>query len=161
MEEYQIQANTRHCAATGRVLKPGEKFYSVLLEEKGQFLRQDFGVDAWKGPPPQAFSFWTGRVAAKDAPRKIRKDDDVLLACLQRLENATDPDQLNFRYVVALLLLRNKRLQSEGSRKDGGCEVLRLRCSKTGDIIEVLDRKLTDLEIAAVRDKVLQVVGWE
>ena len=35
MTEYQIQANSRRCVLTGRELLPGEKFYSVLLDEAG------------------------------------------------------------------------------------------------------------------------------
>jgi hypothetical protein len=62
MMEYQIQPNTRRCAITGRELRPGEKFYSVLLEGSGKFLRQDYSNEAWQGPPHGSFSFWAGRI---------------------------------------------------------------------------------------------------
>ncbi len=61
MTDYQIQPNTRRCVATGRELPPGTKFYSVLLEQDGKLVRQDFSSEAWQGPPPGAFSFWAGR----------------------------------------------------------------------------------------------------
>jgi hypothetical protein len=77
------------------------------------------------------------------------------------LESATDAKQLNLRYVVALLLLRSKRLQFEDTRKENGLEFLRLRNRKTGDIFEVQNRPLSETEIEAVREEVFQVVGWE
>src|ERR1700688_4371383 len=59
--EYQIQANTRRCAVSGRELHAGEKFYSVLTEEHGKLARLDYAADAWQGPPHGTFSFWSGR----------------------------------------------------------------------------------------------------
>ena len=64
MTEYQIQPNTRRCAVSGRELKPGERYFSVLLDEAGKFVRKDYGAEAWQGPPADAFSFWAGRVPA-------------------------------------------------------------------------------------------------
>ena len=92
MTEYQIQANTRRCAMTGRELQPGERFYSVLFDQSGQFLRQDYSREAWPGTPEGAFSFWTGTVPPLDGPRRPRFDDDLLLDCFHRLEGQTEPD---------------------------------------------------------------------
>ena len=50
--EYTIQPNSRRCAATGRELQPGERFFSALVEEDRQFVRKDYCRDAWQGPPP-------------------------------------------------------------------------------------------------------------
>jgi len=99
MTDYQIQPNTRHCAATGRELRAGEKFYSVLLLESGKLIRRDYAAEAWQGPPEGAFSFWSGRVPAADQSRKLRIDDDLLADCFQRLEGQAEPGQVNFRYV--------------------------------------------------------------
>jgi hypothetical protein len=161
MDEYQIQPNTRQCCMTGRVLAPGEKYHSVVLEEQGRLVRRDYSEAAWQGLPPGVFGYWTGHVPDKEAARKLRKDDDLLFDCLMRLESAADPKQLNFRYVVALLLLRGKKLQFEDTRKEDGLEFLRLRNPKTGDILEVLNRQLSEAEIETVREEVFQVVGWE
>jgi len=57
MTDYQIQPNTRRCLITGRELRPGERYYSALLEEGDRFVRQDFSAEAWQGAPAGAFSF--------------------------------------------------------------------------------------------------------
>src|SRR5579885_3477622 len=110
MTDYQIQPNTRRCAATGKELPPGVRFYSVLLDQGGKFVRQDYSSEAWQGPPPGAFSFWAGRVPAQDQTRRPPINDELLLECFGRLRGETEPGRVNFRYVVALLLMRRKRL---------------------------------------------------
>ena len=161
MTDYQIQPNTRHCTVTGRELRPGEKFYSVLLQEGGKLVRQDYAAEAWQGPPDGAFSFWSGRVPAAEQGRKLRIDDDLLADCFQRLEGQSEPAQVNFRYVVALLLMRRKRFKFEEARAEGGQEVLRLRCARTGAQYDVVNPRLTEDEMVAVQDEVFKVLGWD
>ena len=49
--EYEHVHCTRRCAATGRELRPGEAFYSVLTDEAAKLVRQDYSAEAWTGPP--------------------------------------------------------------------------------------------------------------
>ena len=161
MTDYQIQPNTRRCATTGRDLRPGERVYTALLEDGGQFLRQDYSSEAWQGPPAGAFSFWCGRVPAQEETRKPRIDDDLLMDCFVRLEGQEDPNRVNFRYVVALLLMRRKRLKFDEARKDGDRELLALRCARTGAKYAVVNPRLTEEEMAAVQEEVFKVLGWQ
>jgi hypothetical protein len=161
MTEYQIQPNTRRCAASGRELKPGERYYSVLLDEGGAFVRKDYAAEAWSGPPEDAFSFWAGRVPADGGRKRPPIDDDLLLDCFQRLEGRADSAGENFRYVLGLLLMRRKRLRFDEARNEDGREWLILRCARTGARYEVADPRLTDEEMTAVQDDVFQALGWE
>ncbi len=161
MTDYQIQENTRRCAVTGRELRPGERFFTVLLDEGAKFVRKDYSGEAWQGPPPGTFSFWSGRVPTASAARKLRIDDDLLVGCFQRLEGQTEPSRLNFRYVVALLLLRRKRFKFEGTRHESEKEILCLRCTRTKTQYEMVDPRLTEDEMAAVQEEVFKVLGWE
>src|SRR5262249_40439068 len=123
MTDYQIQPNTRRCAESGREMKPGESYYSVLLDESGKFVRRDYSVEAWKGPPAGAFSFWQGRISTSATPKRPAIDDDLLLDCFLRLEGQTEARYVNFRYVVALLLLRRRRFKLEEASQAQGQEV--------------------------------------
>jgi hypothetical protein len=161
MTDYQIQPNTRRCFVTGRELKPGEKFYTVLLEEGDKFVRRDYGSESWQGPPTGAFSFWTGRVAEREGPRLPPIDDDLLVDCFHRLEGQTEPRRINFRYVVALLLMRRKRFRFEESHTAGDQEVLCVRCARSKKKYEVVHPRLTEEEMAAVQEEVFKVLGWE
>jgi hypothetical protein len=158
MTEYQIQPHTRRCALSGRALQAGEKYYTVLLEEGDHFTRKDYASDAWQGPPEGAFGFWSGKVPAQDGPRRV--DDELLIDCFHRLDGAAEPSRLNFRYVVALLLMRRKRLKLEEARQDATLDILRVRCAQTGAHYEVINPRLTEEQMAAVQDEVFKVLGW-
>jgi hypothetical protein len=178
MVEYQIQPNTRRCAVTGRELRPGERYFTALLEEGETFVRQDYSAEAWQGPPAAAFSFWTGRVPTGAEPSKPRFDDDLLEECFLRLEPqasspslppasvaeesepAATPEKINFRYVVALLLIRRKRFRFERTLLDGGVEKLEIAHARTGAKHLVVNPQLTDEEMNQVQEEVFRVLGW-
>jgi hypothetical protein len=159
--EYQIQPHTRHCSVTGQEIRPGEKFFTVLLEENHQFLRRDYSAEAWQGAPAGAFSTWVGRMPENLESRRPPIDDEILLDCFHRLEGQTEPHKINFRYVVALLLMRRKRLRFEDARQQQGQEVLLVRGPRDRKTCEVINPRLTDEEIAAVQEEVFKVLGWE
>jgi hypothetical protein len=161
MTDYQLQANTRRCAATGQELHPGERFYGVLLVENGKFIRKDYSERAWQGPPDGALGFWRSRVVEGQSARRPPVDDDLLMACLQRLESESDSTKIAFRYVLALLLMRRKRLRLEDTKKEGEREVMHLRCTRKGDRFRVADPALSDHELESVQDEVFRVLGWE
>ena len=159
--DYEIQPNSRRCAVTGRELQPGERFYSALVEETHRLVRRDFCKEAWQGPPTGAFSFWTGLVQANTDKAKPRFDDDLLEECFHRLDGQTEPARLNFRYVVALLLMRRRRLKYETANIEAGVETMVLRCLHTGAKHEVINPRLSDDAMLQVQDEVFQVLGWK
>src|SRR5262249_968192 len=154
-------ANTRRCALSGRELRPGERFFSVLLEEAGQFVRRDYSSECWHGPPAEGFSFWSGRIPDAEGNRPPPIDDEMLLDCFQRLQGQADPGRVNFRYVVALLLMRRKRLKFEEARTENGQEILNLRCVRTRVLHRVVNPRLTEEEMVAVQEEVFKVLGWD
>ena len=160
--DFEIQGPTRRCAATGRELNPGDRFYGALVDADGKFVRTDFAADAWQGPPPGAIAFWAGRIPASDRPRKPIFNDELLVDCFSHLAGSPNPTRVNFRYVVALLLMRRKRLKFEDARRNpDGSQVLIVRDAKTGARHEVPDPRLNEAEITAVQDEVFQVLGWD
>jgi hypothetical protein len=157
--DYQIQANARRCAATGRELLPGEKYYTALFDDSGRFVRRDFCEDAWPGPPEGSFGFWSGRIPPAREPDRPTIDDDQLMDFFLQLEHQTEPARVKLRYVVALLLVRRKRLQLEIGQSDS--HVLTLRCKRDRRIHDVVNPGLAEEDIAAVQQDVLQALGWE
>ncbi len=163
MTEYDIQAPSLVCAATGRELKPGDRFFAVLTEDAGKLVRADFATDAWTGPPEAVVAYWAGKVPlAGQKPRKPVVNDELLLDCFDRLKDSADPDGLNFRYVATLLLMRRKRFKFEdASRDEQGRDVLAVRDTRGGAVHQVIDPRLTDEQVATVQAEVFRVLGWE
>lgn len=159
--EFEIQGSTRICAASGCELKPGARFCAVLADREGRFVRTDYAAENWPGPPDNAIAYWTGRVPPTDRPQKPVINDELLLDCFSRLADAVEPNQIRFRYVVSLLLMRRKRMKFEDAKRDAnGQDVLVLRDAKTGDRFEILDPRLNEDETASVQDEVFQMLGW-
>jgi hypothetical protein len=156
---YHIQGSTWRCARTGRELRPGEKVYSVLYDRGAVFEREDIGVEAWQGPPEGAFSFWLGRVPPKEQARCPQVDENLLFDCFSRLAGETDPRKIAFRYVLALWLMRKKRLKFESTARRGEQDVLVLRCGRTRQTHEVADPRLTEQQVAEVQDEVQRLLG--
>jgi hypothetical protein len=161
MTDYPIGPGARRCCVSGRELRPGERYFSVLLDEGARFIRRDYAPEAWSGPPEGAFGFWAGKVAAGEAKRRPAFDDDMLADLFARLEGQLEAGRVRFRYVVALLLMRRRRLRFEEARTEGGQEVLALRCPRSGARHLVVNPRLTDAEMATVQDDVFQALGWE
>jgi hypothetical protein len=162
MTQYELAAPARVCAASGRELKPGERMASVLTDEGGTLVRRDFALDGWPGPTPNAIAHWVGKVPVKDAPRRPEVNEPLLFDCFDHLAGQTESNKVHFRYVVALLLMRRKKLKFEDvKRQAGGGEVLVLRDTRSGKRVEVPDPRLAEGEIEAVQNEVFQVLGWE
>ena len=113
--DYELQRCTRHCAASGRELREGEAIYSVLVGRGAQLERLDYAAAAWPGPPENAVGWWKSNMPTRDhKPRQT--PSEVLLDMLKQLDGVAD--QEDFRYVLALLLVRRRVLRIEETTQD-------------------------------------------
>lgn len=127
--EYDIQRFTRHCARSQRELKPGETFYSTLVREGAQVVRQDFAAEAWQGPPEGVLGWWKSQVPAPTTKKVHWAPNDVMLELLEQWE--PDPTRQDIRYVLSLLLVRRRVLRmDETETNEAGEEVSLLDCPR-------------------------------
>jgi hypothetical protein len=144
------------------VIQPGERYYGVLLDENGRFVRRDFAVDAWSGPPSNCVAFWAGRIPTSDKPQKPSINDELLLDCFDHLANATEPDRIKLRYVITLLLMRRKKLLfDDTSLGTQGKACLMVRDARSGAKYEIPDPQLSDAEVESLQDEIFRLLGWE
>jgi hypothetical protein len=114
--DFEVQRCTRHCAATGRELAPGETYYSVLTPAGASVERQDFSAEAWTGPPEGALGWWKSQIPAAEAKKIHFTPNEVLLDLFEQLDGQTD--RADLRYVLALLLIRRRVLRLEDTEQD-------------------------------------------
>jgi hypothetical protein len=158
MTEYAIQPLSLRCAETGRELKPGEPYYSVLSESPTGFVRTDYCSEAWRGPPEGAIGFWRSVVSRPGNERRAVVDDSVLLDCFIRLAESDDAYKRNFRFILALLLLRKKAFKLVGSLREDGVDIIVLRAAVGGEEHRVIDPNLSEEQIATMQTEVEKVL---
>ena len=147
MISYSVDKPTRLCAATGRELKVGERIHSVLYEENGRFRRKDFGAEAWTEPPAGTIAHWPNRLPAADAKSKQPIDDELLFECFDHLGDNADGSQRNLRYILALLLMRRKKLILVEGPNAEASDAMILKDRKRGKVYNVIDPRLNDAEM--------------
>lgn len=151
-QDWPVVRPTGTCAATGRALAEGEEFYSVLIEEGETFRREDYALDAWRGAPENAFCFFRSRVPAKKEGRRRPSviGDDALADFFLRLEGEEEPARVQFRFVLALMLMRKRKLRYEGSRNTDGVETWEMTLVRDQSRHRVVNPRLTDDQIDTV-----------
>ena len=158
-EEWKIQRGERTCASCGRTFAELESYWSALYDRQSEFARLDFCTGCWKGDTPEMFSFWQTKMPPKEERRKLLVDDDVILDFFRRLEGSTDDLKVNFRYILALVLMRKKVLKFKDVKRGEGGEFLVLEIPKEGVTFEVLNPDLTEEKITQVTDEVGKILN--
>ncbi len=108
--DFNIRPVAKSCAKSGQAFRPGDTCWSVLFEKDGQLIRQDFSADSWSGPPAGAIGHWRCQVPISVNQGRPKLDADSLFDYFLQLTDSPNIVQQQYRYVLALLLLRKRRL---------------------------------------------------
>lgn len=142
---------------SGRAFEPGEVYYAVLFEHETGFERRDYAAECWEGPPEGYLCFWRTRVPQR-VERRTLVDDDVLINLFLRLEEATTDFKVQFRFVLALLLMRKRLLRYEETVQLEDHESWIMRLVRDQSRHQVYNPRMQDHEIARVGDELTAVL---
>ena len=154
--DYHLKPIGKTCAATEEPLEPGTLVHSVLVERDGESVRLDFSTQGWSGPPDGTIGQWQCVVPEPVSEKPKPLDPDSLLEQFERMTEDANPAQEKLCYVIALLLMQKRRLQLEGTRRDGEIAYLQFIGQRGEGPFEVRDQQLTGEEIAAVQSSLNQ-----
>ncbi len=126
---------------------PGSECHSVLVEQNGESQRLDYSEKGWKGPPAGTLGAWKCVVPRPAEVKHEPLDTSALMTCLEQLIEEGSPAREGLRYILALLLVKKRRLRLEGSRTDGDEEYLQLAGAQGEGAYEVRDLSPSDEEI--------------
>ncbi len=163
-KDYNISKVTGRCAACERELAPGEGYVATVIEQGEELQRHDYCPECWDawGGDSTPLGQWRARVPEPNEKKKLFVDDDVLINFFERLAGAEDPAKVNFRFVLALILMRKKRLIYDRSRTDPhGREVWQMHLRGSDETCEVVDPNLDEEKIAEVGDQLHQIMEIE
>jgi hypothetical protein len=165
-------------------------------EAHSPFVRLDFCLGCWQqgrrpenlpredlgrspdgaaagGPKVEMFSFWKTTVPEPQQKKKLLVDDSVLVDVFQRMEGKTEVQEIRFRFVLALILMRKRLLKYEGMEDTPPAtdpnapkppETWRMLPKATegwGAPVHVINPHLTDEQITEVAQQLSAILAEE
>ena len=117
----------------------------------------------------EMFSFWKTLIPTPSEKKRLFVDDAVLVDLFQRLETKDAPQDMRFRFVLALILMRKRILRYESSRplEQAGTEEwdMTLRGSEKENRlpapVKVINPNLTPEQISEVSVQLSQILAEE
>lgn len=165
-EQWNIKSRAHVCAGTGRPFQEGEVFHTALFEaEDGTLERRDYSIDAWEaegGPAASAFSHWRATYTPpirEEKTETVRKENAEEL--LRRLVAEDDAHTENARFILAVMLERQKILRQTDSHKIGETKLLIYEHRKTGDVLLIRDPEIPLADVDRVQTEVTLLLDQE
>ena len=161
MAEWTINKPLGECCGTGRKIEPGEEYFGALVEGQEGLERRDFSAEYWEKEKPEVFCFWKSKLADPEEKKELFVSDEMLMAFFERLANETDQEKVNFRFVLAMVLMRKRKLKYDATRTDDGKEVWLLRIVGQKETAEVVNPHLDDEQIEQLTSQVGQILQMD
>ena len=169
---YTVASPKPTCAVTGDPIENGAPCVSLLFESEGgdSLERLDVSVLAWdRGDRPESarppVAHWRTTMREREAPKRALVGDDEVLDLFDQLVDAVDGDQLAFRYLLCLILIRKKLLVWEGAKPatkdEAGVITVRRRRDKEGPFTQVIDPGLDDEAIESATKQLSAVMNLD
>jgi hypothetical protein len=161
-DRYDVARPLGVCSVTQAPIEPGRKFIAALRETPKGLERLDIGLDAWAGFDRRGIlAFWQTVMPEPQARKKLFVDDQVLCDLLERLGGATEPLKVNFRFVLALILMRKRLLVHEASRLEAGQEVWSVRFRGKDEPLDLVNPRLDEQQIIEVSGQLREILNEE
>ncbi len=157
-KDFKISKTAGVCNKCEEALPPGTEIVALVKLGPEELIREDYHLDCWLEPMEKNASenkdvlgVWRMTIPQPEEKKKLLIDDDLLVNFFQRLQGQSDPSKINFRYVLALILMRKKLLNYQGSeRNEDGSEIWKMKLRGSENVHEVIDPKMDELMIAEV-----------
>jgi len=158
MDEWEIEKPLGQCYGTGKKIEYGEEYFAALVETKEGLQRRDFCADYWQAEKPDVFCYWKSKLPHPDQKKQIFVDDEMLMAFFERLGKEREQEKINFRFVLALILMRKRRLKYDLSKIEGDKEIWRLRIAGDKRFVEVINPHLDEEQIEQLSSQISQIL---
>jgi hypothetical protein len=159
-ESWHVRSRSRECTASQRAFTDGETIVTALYPdpESSGYVRRDYCLEAWENLPQDAeipFSFWKTTFSgpatnAKEDHIEKLSPEELLVRLVEEDEDHTE----NTRYVLAVMLERQKILrETDNQRTPNG--ILRVyEHRKTGEVYLIRDPDIPLSQVEAVQNEV-------
>jgi hypothetical protein len=158
MSEWEITKPLGQCYGTERKIEHGEEYFAALVETEDGLQRRDFCADYWDSQKPDVFCYWKTRLPEPGQKKRLFVDDQVLMTFFERLENETEQEKVNFRFVLALILMRKRILKYDETKNVDDHEIWCLRKVGEKEIAEVINPHLDEEQIEQLSSQIGEIL---
>jgi hypothetical protein len=110
-------------------------------------------LDGWTGPPEATVGYWRCQVPVDSSTGPQLIDPDSLFDYFVQLCESPNTVEQDYQYVLALLLLRKRRLILEQTMEIDDRPAMRLNGSGGEGPFDVEERELTEQQILQLQDQ--------
>lgn len=161
MADWEIKKTLGQCTGTGKEFEIGEEYFAALVETDEGLERRDFSAAYWNEHQPAVYCFWKTRMPNPEEKKKIFVDNEMLMAFFERLAEETDPEKINFRFVLTLILMRKRKLKYNGCKIDDGNEIWTLKVTGQDRYEKVINPHLTEDQIEGLTSQMGQILQMD
>ena len=159
---YEFARPLGQCNVSHRAIAPGEKFMAALRETAGGFERIDVSTECWQTfDRANLLAFWQAVMPRAEHRKKLFVDDSVLCDLFERLSEVTEPAKINFRFVLALILMRKRFVICDSTRQENGREIWTVRLKGRDAALELVNPKLDEQQMQEVSQQLGQILSQE
>ena len=166
-ETWHVRSRSRECADTGQKFTEGQKIVTALFPDPDTsgYLRKDFSDEAWKareaeGGEEEYFSHWRTvftPTPTNETVQPVTKQsaEDLLQTLVEEDQDHTE----NTRYILAVMLERQKLLRETDSQPTAGGILRIYEHRKTGEVFIVKDPNIPLDQIEEIQNEVFELLS--
>lgn len=157
MSDWKFRRRQGSCGACEKPFAEDERHASVLSIAGDELRRDDLCAACWQARPEQGeLFFWFARHHA--GRRGLQLDLGTLEQLFLRLEGRAEPRVRELRYLLALLLLRKRRLRIDRVLREADGEALLVHRPRRQEALRVHVFDFTAERMAALRADLVQLL---
>jgi hypothetical protein len=165
-KDYNIRKTSGQCSECDKHLEPGTEFTATVSEDQDELIRKDYCDDCGESMDEAAKAAvlckWRTVAPHPEEKKKLLVNDDLLVNLFERLAETQEQSKINFRYVLALVLMRKRLLiYDRMTTNDDGQEIWSMHFKGSGDTPQeqlVIDPKLDENQIAEVSNSLGEIM---
>jgi hypothetical protein len=164
-ETWHLRSRARQCSATDTPFTEGQPIVTAIFPdpESSGYLRKDFSEEAWKQRGEEdeaAFSSWRTNyspIVISENPQAVTKQgaEELLRTLVEEDQEHTE----NTRYILALMLERQKLLRETDSQPTSGGTLRIYEHRKTGEVFIVKDPNIALDQVEEIQEEVILLLS--
>ncbi|MDX2197448.1 MAG: hypothetical protein SF069_00580 [Phycisphaerae bacterium] len=161
--EWQIPRGAHRCTVCTHEFEPGEHYVARIYDVKEGLVRSDYCAGCAEQSAPDFIGTWRARRPELSARKHATLDRAALLQFFQHLTpGPEETEKLQFRFVLALLLWRQKVVRLVDTVNDeSGAETWQFVEPHANESYSVIRPPLADEEIERLSTQLERLIGGD